>query len=232
MLIVTAVGIFITSLIAIINNGIQDRLNTPKRSFKSHRTKPRRHTGLVGTGLHRNQRTGRGKQYKDAVIVILCDRDPVEMEDSINSRLPDKGNTRVICRQGNTSLMSVFEIVSLDDARAIVVLSQDDEDSETIKTLLAILNNPHRKKAAYHIVAEIRDPRNLQVAKLIDRKNEVELLMVGDHRTNHRRRAASGLSLIYTELLISRKMRFISFQRAKLPRILSAKRFRLSKIRR
>lgn len=206
MLIVTAVGIFITaSLIAIINNGIQDRLNTLRKGRS--RVIETNHVVIMGWSEQVftviSELVEANRSNKDAVIVILCDRDPVEMEDSINSRIPDKKNTRVICRQGNTSLMSDFEIVSLDLARAIIVLSQDDDDSETIKTLLAILNNPHRKKAPYHIVAEIRDPGNLQVAKLIDKDNEVELLMVGDFiaRIIAQTCRQPGLSLIYTELL-------------------------------
>lgn len=54
-----------------------------------------------------------------------------------------------------------------------------DADASTVKTLLAIVNNPNRREAAYHIVAEIRDTRNFEVAKLVAGP-EVELVLVGD----------------------------------------------------
>ena len=73
--------------------------------------------------------------------------------------------------------------MSLDTARAIIVLSPDladgDRDAQVIKTLLAIINSPERRPEPYHIVAELRDPRHVAVTRLIS-MDEVELVVAGD----------------------------------------------------
>ncbi|MEK7327780.1 MAG: potassium transporter TrkA, partial [Chloroflexota bacterium] len=71
-----------------------------------------------------------------------------------------------------------------------------------IKTLLAITNSPDRRPEPYHIVAEIQDQRNMEVAKMIGR-DEAELVLIGDliSRITVQTCRQSGLSVVYTELL-------------------------------
>ncbi|MEK9164429.1 MAG: potassium transporter TrkA, partial [Chloroflexota bacterium] len=78
----------------------------------------------------------------------------------------------------------------------------DDPDSAVIKTILAITNNAGRQPGPYHIVAEIHDQRNMEVAKMVGR-DEVELVQVGDliSRITVQTCRQSGLSVVYTELL-------------------------------
>ena len=68
--------------------------------------------------------------------------------------------------------------------------------------MLAITNGPDRRSTPYHIVAEIRDPKNMDVARMVG-KNEVELVLVGDliARIIAQTCRQSGLSIIYTELM-------------------------------
>jgi len=96
---------------------------------------------------------------RDACIVVLGDKDKVEMETAIREKVGATGRTRVVCRTGNPIELGDLEIVNLDAAHAIVVLGpeDDDPDSGVIKTVLAITNNPHRRPEPYHIVAEIND---------------------------------------------------------------------------
>ena len=65
-----------------------------------------------------------------------------------------------------------LEIASLQTSRSIVILSpeNDDPDADVIKTMLAITNNPRRREEPYHIVAEIRDAANMDVARLVGRR--------------------------------------------------------------
>jgi hypothetical protein len=92
----------------------------------------------------------------------------------------------------------------LQTAKSIIILSpeDDDPDSHVIKTLLAITNDPKRRPEPYHIVAEIRNPDNLEVARMVGR-DEVELVLVGDliARVTAQTCRQSGLSVVYTELL-------------------------------
>ena len=78
----------------------------------------------------------------------------------------------------------------------------DDPDADVIKTLLAITNDPDRRPEPYHVVVELSDPRNVDVARMVG-KDEVEIVLVGDliARVTAQTCRQSGLSLVYTELL-------------------------------
>ena len=144
------------------------------------------------------------ENQKNACIVILGDKDKVEMEDSIREKVDHVGKTRIVCRSGNPIDVNDLKMVSPQTAKSIIVLSQEKEnpDAEVIKTLLAIVNNPERKQEPYHIVVEIRNPKNVAVTKMVG-QDEVEVIMVGDliSRIIAQTCRQSGLSIIYTELL-------------------------------
>src|SRR6185295_484173 len=121
----------------------------------------------------------------------------------IAERIGPTGRTRIVCRSGSPIDLADLKIVSLQTSRSIVVLSPegDDPDASVIKTLLAITNAPDRRPEPYHVVAEIRNPKNVEVARMVG-KDEVELLLVGDliSRIIAQTCRQSGLSIIYTEL--------------------------------
>jgi ion channel POLLUX/CASTOR len=141
---------------------------------------------------------------REACIVVLGDKDKVEMESAIREKVSATGRTRVVCRSGNPIELTDLEIVNLDAAHAIVVLGpeDDDPDSGVIKTVLAITNNPHRRPEPYHIVAEINDPKNLKVARMVGGA-ETELVLTSQliARIIAQTCRQSGLSVVYTELL-------------------------------
>jgi voltage-gated potassium channel Kch len=134
----------------------------------------------------------------------LADKDKVEMEDEIRSKVGDTGKTRVVCRSGNPADPADLEIASLHEARSIIILGPelDNPDSQVIKTALAITNGRNRKKEPYHIVAEIQDPKNMEVARMVG-GDELQLVLGGDliSRITVQTCLQSGLSLVYTELL-------------------------------
>jgi voltage-gated potassium channel Kch len=114
------------------------------------------------------------------------------------------GRTRIVCRRGSPMSLTDLEIVGLNTARAIIILAPDGDspDSSVIKTMLAITNNPRRRPEPYHVVAEIRDPKNVEAARMVG-GDEVELVQVGDliSRIIAQTCRQSGLSVVYTELL-------------------------------
>jgi voltage-gated potassium channel Kch len=126
------------------------------------------------------------------------------MEDDLRARVPNTGKTRVVCRSGSPVDVDDLDIASLKTSRSIIVLSPetDDADADVIKTVLAITNSPNRRPEPYHIVAEIRDPANLEVARMVGR-DEAELVLVGEliARIVAQTCRQSGLSVVYTELL-------------------------------
>jgi voltage-gated potassium channel Kch len=68
--------------------------------------------------------------------------------------------------------------------------------------MLAITNPPRRRAEPYHIVAELREPANMDVARLVGR-GEAQLILAGDliSRIVAQTCRQSGLSIVYTDLL-------------------------------
>jgi voltage-gated potassium channel Kch len=145
------------------------------------------------------------EKKKDARIVILADKDKTEMEDMLRARVATIGSTRIICRSGSPIDMSDIEIASPHDARSVIILppESDDPDSVVIKTVLALTNNPARRVQPYHIVTQIRDPKNLDVVRMVGQRDHVQAVLVGDliARVTAQTSRQGGLSTVYTELL-------------------------------
>lgn len=141
---------------------------------------------------------------RDPSIVILAERDKVEMEDAIRDKVPELRGTRVICRTGSSIDLRDLAIANPQDARAIIVLSPDEDepDASVIKTILALTRGPGRRPEPYHIVAEIQDARNLEAARLVagdeavlvDKSETIARIIVQTARQ-------SGAAAVYTELL-------------------------------
>ena len=207
MFAVTLGGVFIVStLIGVLTSGIEAKVE----ELRKGRSKviEQDHTLILGWSpkifsivselviANENRRRPR--------IVILADKDKVEMEDELRSKVGDTKNTKVVCRTGTPIDLNDLEIVNPHDARSIVVLAPEDgdPDSHVIKVILAITNNPNRRREAYHVVAELQDERNLEVARMVGR-DEVQLVVTGDliARIIVQTCRQSGLSVVHTELL-------------------------------
>jgi voltage-gated potassium channel Kch len=141
---------------------------------------------------------------KRNVIVIMADRDKVSMDDEVRERISDFKTTKIVCRRGNPIDLGDLKIVNFNAARAVVVLSPegDDPDAEVIKTILAVTNHPERREEKFHIVAEIRERRNMEPARLVGR-DEAQLIETGETiaRVVAQTCRQTGLSGVYTELL-------------------------------
>ena len=207
MLIVTIGGIFIVSiLIGTITSGLESRLTEMRKgrsrviedSFTLILGWSSKVYSIIGELLIANE------NQKDPCIVILSERDKVEMEDAIRAKFPSTKNTRVICRSGNPLDLDDLAVVDPHSARSIIALAPETEnpDIHVIKSVLAITNNPARKQEPYHIVAEIREPRNLEAAALVGGKEAI--YVQGEDliaRVTAQTCRQSGLSVVYTELL-------------------------------
>lgn len=207
LLVTTFGGIFLAStLIGLLTTGISNRLDLLRKGRSL--VVETGHTVILGWSpqiftilselvvANQNQRHG--------AIAILAARDKVEMEEEIRARLGKTGRTRIICRTGNPIDISDLDLVNPHAARAIVIPSPEvpDPDPQVIKTILAITNNPQRRPEPYHIVAELRDSRNLAVARMVGR-TEAQVIASDDlvARIIVQTCRQSGLSVVYTELL-------------------------------
>jgi ion channel POLLUX/CASTOR len=141
---------------------------------------------------------------RNPVIVILADKDKVEMEDAIRERVEDLRGTKVVCRTGSPINLRDLAIVNHHDCRSIIVLSpeEDDPDTSVIKTILALTRGPGRREEPYRIVAEIEHPSNIEAAHLVggdeavivDKGDSIARLIVQASRQ-------AGAAAVYVELL-------------------------------
>jgi hypothetical protein len=207
MLLVTLGGIFIVStLIGILASGISNKLEELRKGHSF--VVESNHTLILGWSEKIfpviSELITANENQKKPVIVILASKDKVEMEDEIKLRMPVTKNTRVICRSGSTIDSNDLDIVNPHEAKSIIILAEDNSDTDicVIKSILALTNNPARKKEPYHIVAEISDHENREVAEMIG-SGEVTLVHTEDliSRVIAQSCRQSGLSIVYTELL-------------------------------
>lgn len=207
MLAITMGGIFIVStLIGVLTSGIESKIEELRkgRSFVIEKN----HTVILGWSEQIfsiiPELVEANTNQKRPSIVILSEKDKVEMEDEIRSKITDTKNTRIVCRSGSPIDMADIQIVTPQEAKSIIILGPEasDPDSHVIKTILAITNGSERKNEPYHIVAEIRDNKNMAVAKMVA-KNEAKLVLVSEliSRIMVQTCRQSGLSIVYTELL-------------------------------
>jgi voltage-gated potassium channel Kch len=207
MLAVTLGGIFVIStLIGVLTSGIEGKMEELRKGRS--KVVESDHTVILGWSPSvfsiLAELAEANESRKRASVVILADHDKVEMEDAIRERVPDTKTTRVVCRTGSSIDPSDLNMVSVQTSRSVIVLAPEGEeaDSQVIKTILAITNGPDRRPEPYHIVAEMHDPRNADVARMVG-KDELELVLLGDliSRITVQTCRQSGLSIVITELL-------------------------------
>ncbi len=208
MLLVTIGGIFIVStLIGVLSSGLEAQIERMRKGRSL--VLENDHTVILGWTpqvftIISELVVANGNRKGGAAIVVMADQDKVQMEDAIRERIPDAKNTRVICRSGSPIDLTDIEIISPHTARAIVVLPEgNDPDTHVIKSALALTNSPNRREGAYHIVTQIRDPKNMDVIRMIGQRDVVQPVLTNDliARVVAQTSRQSGLSIVYTELM-------------------------------
>lgn len=208
MLFVTVGGIFVvSSLIGVLTTGVEGKLEELRKGRS--RVLESDHTLILGWSPQvftiLSELMIANENQKKARIVILAENDKVMMEDEIRQRIETKGDTRVICRSGNPIDLTDLEIGSPHTAKSIIILPPEGNDPDTvvIKAILALTNNSNRRAEPYHIVTQIRDPKNMAVVSMVGKRDIVQAVMTGDliARVTAQTSRQSGLSTVYTELL-------------------------------
>ncbi len=208
MLFVTLGGIFVVSaLIGVLSNGLEDQMERLRKGRSQ--VLENNHTLVLGWSAQvftvLNELMIANENQNNARIVVLSDKDKVEMEDEVRERVQVRGKTRIICRNGSPIDPNDIEIASPHQAKSIIVLPPENEDPDTdvIKTVLAITHNPNRRAEKYHIVTQIRHAKNLDVLKIAGASDNVQAVLTGDliARVVAQTSRQSGLSVVYTELM-------------------------------
>jgi ion channel POLLUX/CASTOR len=208
MLLVTIGGlIIVASLIGIVSGAFDSKVEELRKGRS--RVLETDHTLILGWStkvfpIVREITTANESRGKSA-IVILADRDKVEMEDDLKAQIGATGKTKIIVRSGDPMNLAELEVANPHSARSIIVLApedSDDPDATVIKTTLAVTNNPNRKAGAYHIVGELQEPGNLEAARLVGR-DEAHWVLSTEviSRITVQTCRQSGLSVVYSELL-------------------------------
>jgi len=208
MLFVTLGGIFIVSaLIGVLNNAIEGQMDRLRKGRS--RVLESGHTLILGWSPQiftiLNELMIANENQPRARIVVLAEKDKVEMEEEIWERVEVRGKTHIICRNGNPIDPNDLEIASPHTAKSIIVLPPEskDPDTEVIKTVLAITNNPQRRKEKYHVVTQIRFAKNFPVLKMVGEDDYLQAVLTRDliARVVAQTSRQSGLSVVYTELM-------------------------------
>lgn len=208
MLIITIGGlIIVASLIGIISGAFDAKVEELRKGRS--KVLETDHTLILGWSskvfpiIHElviaNESRGR------AAIVVLADKDKVEMEDEIRAQVGRTGRTKIICRTGDPMNLTDLELSNPHTARSVILLAPEgspDPDADVIKTALALTNNPRRKAEPYHIVGELDHESSLESARLIG-KREAHWVVGNDviGRMAVQTCRQSGLSVVYAELL-------------------------------
>ena len=207
MFTVTLGGIFILStLIGILSSAIDEKLQELRkgRSFVVEEN----HQLILGWNSKIftiiEELAIANENQKRTRIVVMAQEDKTKMEDEIREKCLNLGITKVICRSGDPNDIVDLSIVNLNEAKSIVVLTSEtvpNADAQIIKTLMAIVNHPNRTKKPFHIVAEIREPKNILLGQIVA-KDEVKLILTDEliSRIMVQTCRQSGLSVVYNEI--------------------------------
>lgn len=207
MLLVTVGGlILVASLIGIVSGAFDDQM-VQLRKGRSLVVETD-HTLILGWSpqlfLIVEELCRANDSRKRATVVILANRDKVEMEEALREQVPDTGRTTIVCRSGDPMSPTDVRIANPLAARSVVILTADtpDPDAAAIKTALALTHALPEGASGARIVAALDQPANLDAARTVGGERARWLLA----STLVRRLTAqtcrqSGLSTVYTELL-------------------------------
>ncbi len=208
MILVTIGGIFIvSSFIGVLTSGLENRFERLRQGRSL--VVERGHALILGwtpkvftivselVKANADQRRPR--------IVILADKDKVEMEQDLRARVGRTGRVQVICRTGNPIDPYDIGIANPDDARVVILLSPPDAadpDSQVIKSILALARGRRRQDRPCRIVAEIQKRADLEVARLAG-SGQARLILSDDliARMTMQTSRQCGLSVVYSDLL-------------------------------
>lgn len=204
MTVVTLTGMFITSfLIGTISNGIKDKAASLQRGRSL--VIESGHTVVIGFDENiisiLEELATANENTDGAVVVVIADKDKVEMEEIIKDRLPDTGNFRIVCRRGRPDSLTDLKICALNTCRSIIVNLNDD--IMTLKTILVCENllDECGNDQAY-ITATIRDREVLQPARIAGgERSEILNFQKAIARLMIQSGRHPGMSEIFSELL-------------------------------
>ena len=203
----TLIGIFLISiLIGSISSAIDEKIDELKMGRSN--VLEHGHTLILGWSEKIfsiiSELVIANENQKKPCIVILSEKNKVEVEEEIRSKVADLKNTKIVVRNGNPLDASDISIVNPYEAKSILVLSPDQENADihVIKTVLGLTRSKKRTEKELNIVAEIKNESNMEAAELVG-NNETLFIRSDDiiSRITAQTCLQSGLSVVYSEIL-------------------------------
>jgi voltage-gated potassium channel Kch len=203
MFAVTLGGVFVISiLIGLLTTGIESKIDSLRKGrsivIENNHTIILGWSGQVFTII--SELIEANSNQKNGCIVIMGEKDKVEMEEEIRERAGSLKNTRIVCRQGSPIEFNDLKMVNINTAKSIIII--EDSDSNVIKIVLAIVNSRERRVKPFHITAVLNEASNMH-AGIIAGMNFVEFIPGKEiiSRLVAQTCRQPGLSIVYTELL-------------------------------
>lgn len=202
---ITTIGglVILSSLVGVLTTGLDAKLEELRKGRSLVVEKD--HTVILGWSdqvfIVISELVEANESEKRAVVAILADRDKVEMEDEIRTKIADLKSTHVVCRTGDPADPDSIGLVNPSQAKSVIILTsaEEDPDAQLVRSLLAVTQGGGIK---CHVVGAVAEGRNLPAARLagggaahlVDANDLMARLMVQTCRQ-------SGLSVVYTDLL-------------------------------
>lgn len=202
MFVIALGGVFIFSiLVGLLTNGISCRISDLQKGHS--RIVESGHTVILGWSnqvfTYLSELVEANSNHKHCCVAVMSLMDKAEMDEIIRQRIPDAKTTRIVTRNGSPLDLDDLNLLSLRTAHAIIV--NESDDASVVKALLAIVRTPRSCDCPYHIVAALREPKNLEVAKIASRDQAVFVQQsVVIPRIIAQTCRQAGLSAVYTEL--------------------------------
>lgn len=173
MLIVTFVGLILfAGLIGIISGAFDDKISELRKG-KSEVIESG-HTLIVGWNSKLFQVVEQiciaNQSARKSVIVILADREKVEMDELLVPLRRKYRGTKIVARNGVGTNGAALDIVAHQGSKSVVILSPEEDpqpDFWVMKVALALTKRVDRKSGPYNIVAELKSRSSLETARLI-----------------------------------------------------------------
>lgn len=202
MFVIALGGVFIFSiLIGLLTNGISGKLESLQKGHSA--VIESGHTVILGWNnqvfTFLSELVEANSNHKNGCVVIMSTMDKAEMDETVRRRIANAKTTRIVTRNGDPLDLDDLRLLSLPTAHSVIINERDD--AAVIKALLAVVRTLCEGSASCGIVAVLREPENIEVARIAARGRAT--LVQEDaivSRIIAQTCRQSGLSSVYNEL--------------------------------
>ncbi|MFJ8887782.1 NAD-binding lipoprotein [Streptomyces sp. NPDC102402] len=160
----------VSTLIGVITTGLAERMAELSRGRST--VLEQGHVVVLGwsdqVSTVVSELVAAGSPHRSRAIVLLADRDKIEMERVLTARVPPAARARIICRSGPASDPDVLALVSPGTASTVLVLPSGEPaaDAEVLRILLALGAVLGKEADGPPVLAAVRDDRYRAPARL------------------------------------------------------------------